>query len=309
MILTNIYIALLAYLIDKFFGEFTFLKHPIIYIGDVISFFEEKFYKDSKRRGLLLVLFVLAVVSFFIFAIYFYLQLLAPTLYVIASAILASMFLAHKMLHDSVAEILYAHNKKELLSQLVSRDTEDLSESDIYKAAIETYAENLNDGVIAPLFYLLLFGLPGIVLYKTINTMDSMVGYRTKRYEKFGKAAARLDDFVNFLPARITALLIMAVAKQKKLFSFYKNGSQHESPNAGHPITAMALTLGIKLGGNTSYFGIVKEKAFFGQGREMITAKELQNMLLFAKKIDTAIIGILTLLAIIAFIFTKVQLS
>jgi len=300
MILTNIYSALLAYLIDKIFGEFAFLKHPIIYIGDIVSFFEEKFYKDSKRRGLFLILFVLAIVSFFAFAIYFYLQLLAPAITIIISALLASMFLAHRMLYDSVAEILYAENKKALLSQLVSRDTENLSENDIYKAAIETYAENLNDGVIAPLFYLLLFGLPGIILYKTINTMDSMVGYRNERYENFGKAAARLDDFVNFIPTRITALLIMAVGKQKKLFSFYKNGAKHESPNAGHPITAMALVLGIKLGGNTSYFGVIKEKAFFGEGRENIEAKDLQNMLQFAKKIDTTIIGLLALFAIIA---------
>ena len=301
--LTNIYIALLAYLVDKFFGEFAYIKHPIIYIGDIISFFEAKFYKDSKRRGLLLVLFVLAVVGFFAYAIYFYLQLLAPALTILISAVLASMFLAHRMLYDSVAEILYAEDKKALLSQLVSRDTENLSESDIYKAAIETYAENLNDGVIAPLFYLLLFGLPGIILYKTINTMDSMVGYRNERYENFGKAAARLDDFANFIPARITALLIMAVGKQRKLFSFYKNGSLHDSPNAGHPITAMALVLGIKLGGDTSYFGIVKEKAFFGNGRENIEAKDLQNMLRFAKKIDKTIIIILTILAIIALLF------
>ena len=301
--LTNIYIALLAYLIDKFFGEFAYIKHPIIYIGDIISFFEAKFYKDSKRRGIFLILFVLVIVSFFAYAIYFYLQLLAPALTIILSALIASMFLAHKMLYDSVAEILYAEDKKALLSQLVSRDTENLSESDIYKAAIETYAENLNDGVIAPLFYLLLFGLPGIILYKTINTMDSMVGYRNERYENFGKAAARLDDFANFIPARITALLIMAVGKQKKLFSFYKNGSLHDSPNAGHPITAMALVLGIKLGGDTAYFGVIKEKAFFGQGREKIEAKDLQNMLRFAKKIDKTIIIILTILAIIAVLF------
>ena len=296
--LTNIYIALLAYPIDKFFGEFTFLKHPIIYIGDIISFFEAKFYKDSKRRGLLLVLFVLVIVGFFTYAIYFYLQLLAPTIAIIISALIASMFLAHRMLYDSVAEILYAEDKKALLSQLVSRDTENLSESDVYKAAIETYAENLSDGVVAPLFYLLLFGLPGIILYKAINTMDSMVGYRNEHYENFGKAAARLDDFANFIPARITALLIMAVGKQKKLFSFYKNGSLHDSPNAGHPITAMALTLGVKLGGNTSYFGTTKEKAFFGQGRESIEAQDLQNMLYFAKKVDRIIVGILVILTI-----------
>jgi len=309
MIVENIYITLFAYMLDKFFGEFTFIKHPVIYIGDIITFFEQKFYNNSIQRGVLLVVFVLMIVIFFTFTIYFYLQLLSPFINIIVSSFLSSMFLAHNMLYDAVGAILHAKDKKSLISQLVSRDTENLSESEIYKAAIETYAENLSDGVIAPLFYLLLFGLPGIVLYKTINTMDSMIGYKNERYEKFGKVAARLDDIANFIPSRLTALLIMAVGKQKNLFAFYKNGAKHESPNAGHPITAMALSLGIKLGGDTAYFGTIKKKAFFGTGRENITAQDLQNMLRFAKKIDTAIIGILILFAIIVFIFTKVPLS
>ena len=200
-------------------------------------------------------------------------------LMVIISALIASMFIAHKMLYDSVREVLVSDNKQEVVAMLVSRDTKDMSESDIYKAAIESYAENLSDGVIAPLFYLLLFGLPGIIVYKAINTMDSMVGYKTQRYELYGKAAALLDDVANYIPARITAVLIMLLSSQKDVFAFYEDGKKHESPNAGHPITAMALALGVRLGGDTSYFGRLKRKPYFGKGRKEITQDDVRAAL------------------------------
>ncbi|WP_324171872.1 adenosylcobinamide-phosphate synthase CbiB [Sulfurimonas sp.] len=218
----NIFIAFLAYLIDKRFGEFRFIKHPVIIIGSIISFFEHKFYKDSVLRGLLLVLFVICCVSFVSISISTFLNNLNIVLNIGFTSILASMFIAHKMLHDSVLEILVSTNKKKSISMLVSRDTQNMSESDIYKASIETYAENLSDGVIAPLFYLLLFGLDGIVIYKAINTMDSMVGYRNMKYEKYGKIAAYLDDITNYIPSRLTAVLIMIVAKKKMSLPFIK---------------------------------------------------------------------------------------
>ena len=277
--MSNLFIAFFAYLIDKKFGEFSFIKHPVIVIGELISFFEEKFYKNTITRGCLLVVFVLSVVSFFSVSLYLYLLVFNSFLNILISSFIASMFIAHKMLRDSVADILHVENKKEALSMLVSRDTKDMSESDIYKAAIETYAENLNDGVVAPLFYLLLFNLPGIIIYKAINTMDSMVGYRNEKYEKFGKCAANLDDIANFIPSRLTAMLIMLLAKQKNLFAFYKDGKKHESPNAGHPITAMALALHVKLGGDTSYFGKIKHKAYFGNGTNTIRKEDVQNAL------------------------------
>jgi len=278
--MSNLIIAVLAYLIDRKFGEFSFIKHPVIVIGELISFGEKILYKKSVFRGLLLVMFVLSVVSVLAISLQLYLNLFLPLgINIIISAFIASMFIAHKMLRDSVEAVITAQNKKEAIAMLVSRDTDELSESDIYKAAVETYAENLSDGVIAPLFYLLLFGLPGIIIYKTINTMDSMIGYKNEKYEKFGKVAARLDDIANYIPSRITALLIMLVAKQKNLFGFYKDGSKHDSPNAGHPITAMALALGIKLGGDTSYFGKVKKKAGFGEGRESIEATDVKRAL------------------------------
>ena len=277
--MSNLIVAILAYLIDKIFGEFASKKHPVIYIGDMILFFEKQFYKDSVLRGLFLVLFVLSLVALFSISLTLYLQFFTHFLEIIITAVIASMFIAHKMLRDSVRDIITAEEKHKAISMLVSRDTEEMSESDIYKAAIETYAENLSDGVIAPLFYLLLFGLPGIVIYKAINTMDSMVGYRNEKYEKFGKAAAILDDIANYIPSRITAVLIMLFSRNYKVWSFYKDGKKHDSPNAGHPITAMALAIGVKLGGDTSYFGQMKKKAHFGKGREEINARDVVKAL------------------------------
>ena len=276
--MTNILIALFAYVIDKIFGEFP-IKHPVILIGEMISFFENNFYKDTILRGFFLVIFMLVSIFFISMTIYLYLDYLPNFLTIIISSIITSMFIAHNMLYNSVKDILTSENKKEAISMLVSRDVEHMSESDIYKASIETYAENLSDGVVAPIFYLLLFGLPGIILYKTINTMDSMVGYRNKKYENYGKAAAILDDVANYIPSRITAVLIMIFSKQKDIFAFYKDGSKHESPNAGHPITAMALACGIKLGGDTYYFGKLKKKPWFGIGREIITPQDVKNAL------------------------------
>lgn len=301
--MSNILVALLAYLVDKTFGEFRFVKHPIICIGELITAFENSFYKDSITRGLLLVMFVTLAAALISLALTSFFELFGTAANIILTSIVASMFLAHKMLYDSVENILTCENapagcqnKKEALSMLVSRDTEHMSESDIYKASIETYAENLSDGVVAPLFYLALFGLPGVIIYKAINTMDSMVGYKNERYERYGKAAARLDDVANFVPSRITAVLVMLVGKQKSLFAFYKDGKKHDSPNAGHPITAMALVLDAKLGGDTYYFGQLKKKPYFGEGKAEINEYDLKSALSLKPKIDFAILATLTLL-------------
>jgi len=277
--MTNLFIALFAYFIDKKFGEFRFIKHPIIIIGELITFFEEKFYKRSIFVGLLLVLFILSITGSLSFALWLYLDYLPNWLNILVSSFIASIFIAHNMLRSSVEGVLIAKDKKIAIAMLVSRDTDEMTQSDIYKAAIETYAENLSDGVVAPLFYLLLFGLPGIVIYKAINTMDSMVGYRNAKYENYGKVAAKLDDFVNFLPSRLTALLIMLVSRKKPLLSFYKDGKKHDSPNAGHPITAMALAIDVTLGGDTSYFGEIKKKPNFGKGHKEIIQEDVKKAL------------------------------
>jgi adenosylcobinamide-phosphate synthase len=291
-------LALIAFIIDKFFGEFAKLKikHPIIYIGDVIKFFENKFYKDTILRGFLLVLFTLSVV----FIVVYFISFIENIFF---QGFLASFTLSSKMLYDCVKDVAESKNiqkKREKISMLVSRDTKDMTNSDINKASIETYAENLSDGVIAPLFYLVCFGLIGAYLYKAINTLDSMVAYRNKRYEKFGKVSARLDDIANFIPSRITAILIALLFKSKKAFKeFNKYGSKHESINAGLPIASMALATNLKLGGDTSYFGKVKQKPYFGGEKEIIEDSDVYKALSIKTSLDIFIIIVLGVLYVL----------
>jgi len=283
-------ITLFAYLIDRIFGEFSFIKHPVSYMGDYILWFESRYYRDSVWRGVVLVVSLLVLT----FGVVDGLELLVdsfvvnPWIQVGLYAVIASMSIASRMLHDAVNDLI---DNPHRIQYLVSRDTQNLTPSDVNKAGIETYAENLSDGVIAPLLYLWLFGLKGAFLYKAINTLDSMVGYRHERYERFGKVAAYLDDVANYLPARITAVLIaLLMGSKEALHGFYAQGKSHDSPNAGHPIAAMGLALGVKLGGDTFYFGKLKKKAIFGTGKGEIEVEDIQRSLALRWRLDLLIV-------------------
>jgi adenosylcobinamide-phosphate synthase len=291
----NALVALVALGADRLFGEFRFIRHPVRFMGDYILWFEKRFYKDSILRGALLTVSLLLVAGGIACGVELFAALLPGWGETLLLGVLSSLFVAHRMLHDAVLEVVTAENPREKVAMLVSRDTDGMDESGVCKAAVETYAENLSDGVVAPLFYLLLFGFTGIVLYKAANTLDSMVGYRNPRYLRFGRVSARLDDVLNYLPARITALMIVLFSKNGR--RFWNNG--HESPNAGQPITAMALVLGVKLGGPTSYGGVVKPKPWFGRGREAIAKADVLRALRFRDRIDlmlTALLGSVALL-------------
>lgn len=277
-------IALIAYLTDRIFGEFRFIRHPVVLMGNFITAFEKRFYRASILCGFWLAFWLLACV----FALVYPISLIDnPWLL----GIIASTGIAGKMLYESVNNVL---SDPSSIRYLVSRDTENLSESEINKAAIETYAENLSDGVIAPLFYLLVFGLAGLFLYKAVNTLDSMVGYRNEKYEKFGKVSARLDDLLNYIPSRITAILILVLfGNLNALKKTWHYGAMHESPNAGYPIAAMALSLDVSLGGPTSYFGRVKYKPYFGEGKREISAEDVRGALALQWKLDTLVILLL----------------
>lgn len=277
-------IALIAYMIDRIFGEFIFIRHPVVLMGDFITAFQKKFYAQTIKRGFWLVVWLLAVVLAIIYPIS-----MINNPWVLG--IIASTGIASKMLYDSVHNVL---SDPQSIRFLVSRDTEKLSPSEINKAAIETYAENLSDGVIAPLFYLLVFGLVGLFVYKAINTLDSMVGYRTEKYEQFGKVSAKLDDVANYFPSRLTALIILSLfGKLLSVKQVWQYGALHESPNAGYPISAMALSLDVSLGGPTSYFGKMKEKPYFGDGKQEISAVDVQRALTLQWKLDTLMIIVL----------------
>ena len=292
-------IALIAYLIDNVFGEFDgvkFIKHPIILMGNYISWFQKKFYADSIVQGGIL------TVSL-VFIVYTITSLLSLIDSILVQGFLASFTLASKMLFDSVKDVITANSleeKREKIAMLVSRDTSSLSNSDVNKASVETYAENLSDGVIAPLFYLVCFGIVGAYVYKAINTLDSMVGYRNEKYENFGKVSAILDDIVNYLPARITAVLIAILFGSKKALSeFNAYGKKHESPNAGLPIASMALCLGLRLGGPTLYFKKLKNKPYFGDGRINIEDTDVVKTLSIKKNLDIFFIILLVFLILL----------
>lgn len=299
----NAAVAAGALLIDRLFGEFLQRGHPVVLIGRLISAFEHRLYADSFSRGVLLWMTTLAISLIAAFFIVWLLQMLPAWLAFLLTTLLASTLLAHRMLYDSVNAVLHSARPQESVAMLVSRDTHSMSHAEAYKAAIETYAENLSDGVIAPLLFLVFFGLPGIVFYKAVNTLDSMVGYRNARYEKFGKFPARVDDLANWIPARISAIFIMLLNRQWRFWSFYANGRQHTSPNAGHPITAMALSCQCRLGGPTAYFGQLQEKAYFGrpQDSRTVTPEHLLCALKRRNAIDLLLIAACVLLGVICY--------
>jgi adenosylcobinamide-phosphate synthase len=165
------------------------------------------------------------------------------------------------------------------LARIVGRDTADLDEQQIRTAVLESLAENLSDGVVAPLFYYALAGVPGLMAYKMVNTLDSMVGYRNSRYEQFGKFAARLDDAANLVPARLTAGLLALIGGSKRGFEFiFTYGHQHKSPNAGYPEAALAGVLDCRFGGPNYYHGQLVPKPYIGNNPRPLAPDEIKRV-------------------------------
>jgi len=284
-------IALCAFVLENIFGSIKFKFHPVYLLGKYIRFFENHFYKDSIFTG-----FILCVSTIIIsIVVVVLIKLLLPEPYwLIFEVIFASVLLANKLLYTEVKKVALSDNPKQKLKYLVSRDVDRLNSSDVYKATIETYAENLNDAVIAPLFYLLLFGIWGIVVYKAVNTLDSMVGYRNSRYEKFGKISARFDDVLNFIPARLTAVLVLLLNKKLKYIKHINYLARHyPSFNAVYPIGAFAYSLEICLGGPSVYFGKTVFKPTLGYNKCTLDRNDVLCALNQKTKIDIAIFLVL----------------
>ncbi|MEI7611134.1 MAG: CobD/CbiB family cobalamin biosynthesis protein, partial [Rhodospirillaceae bacterium] len=209
----------------------------------------------------------------------------------LGEGVLAGGLLAQRSLREHVAAVAAGLRSglaegRLAVSMIVGRDPETLDEAAVSRAAIESLAENFSDGVVAPAFWLLLGGLPGIALYKAINTADSMIGHRTPRHEAFGWAAARLDDFVNLPGSRLTALLLAASAALgadtspgAAFAAVWRDAGRHRSPNAGWPEAAMAGALGLRLAGPRIYAGIAVEDAWMGDGRAAVTADDIDAAL------------------------------
>jgi adenosylcobinamide-phosphate synthase len=231
---------------------------------------------------------------------------------IVVLAILASALIAQRSLDAHVSAVAQALETKgveagrEAVSQIVGRDTRQLDEAAISRAAIESLAESFCDGIVAPLFWLALAGLPGAIAYKAINTADSMIGHKTPRYLAFGWAAARSDDLVNLPASRLAALWLVAASATQKGLSWrrglttaWRDARQHDSPNAGWPEAAMAGALGIRLGGPRAYEGETVDGAWLGDGRRLANARDIRSALGLYRRACTAQMIVLALLAVV----------
>lgn len=271
---------LLAWLLDSFLGDPLWLPHPIVAFGHVIARCERLLNHGRIRfaKGLATAAVLIAGTYFFTFWLLRGAEACSPWLRMLAEIILIFYCLAGTTLIREVRNVFHALERsleegRKQVSRIVGRDTQKLSGQEVRAAALETLAENLSDGVIAPLLWYLLLGVPGMMMYKMINTLDSMIGYRNARYKQFGCAAARIDDTANYIPARLTALLMVLVAGRPGLLKFvFRYGNQHASPNSGYPEAALAGILDCRFGGPHNYFGEEVWKPYIGANpRPLVT--------------------------------------
>lgn len=251
--------------------------HPVTWLGGVIGTADRMLNRPnwSHRVRYLMGGVASAVLVLCVAALaYAISRLLPPTFFgTVLEAAIASSLIASRSLHSHVADVAKPlmtgdiSAARQAVSLIVGRDPAQLEEDGISRAALESLAENMSDGVIAPVFWGLVFGLPGICAYKAINTLDSMIGHRSERHHAFGGFAARLDDAVNFLPARLTGLLLALTAlKQQAWRVMLKDSRRHRSPNAGWPEAAMAGALGIRLSGPRAYGGQTTHQPWLNGG-------------------------------------------
>ena len=278
------------------------LPHPVVLFGKVIDWFDERrgwfgagsFEKDKEAEpGFVAGLAMLAALLFLAMFIAALIHSLGIIGWVI-ELFLVAVLVAQKSLYDHVKRVadalraLGVRGGREAVSMIVGRDVSQLDESGVSKAAIESLAENFSDGVVAPVFWYCVFGLPGMIFYKAVNTADSMVGHHTQRHENFGKAAAVLDDWMNWPAARLSSLLVyMAVMVGKggrfagKVWRVTRrDAGSHRSPNAGWPESSFAAALGLSLGGPRRYGDdVVEADALYAEGRDIATVSDIDSAL------------------------------
>jgi len=267
----------IAMLLDAVFGEprmlWDRLPHPAVLMGRLVAFLDRTLNtgQDRKSKGVL----ALSVLCFTAAVIGSVLSQFGWVIEIIVAAIL----LAQKSLVDHVRAVAKGlrtsiDEGRFAVSMIVSRDTKDMNEAQVARSAIESAAENFSDGVIAPAFWFLIGGLPAMLVYKFVNTADSIIGYKTEKYLEFGWASARFDDLLNWIPARLSMLLIVVFAKQPVNFrAIVSEAKRHKSPNAGWPEAAMARAINVALAGPRSYDGQLQQLHWVNEtGRQTITA-------------------------------------
>lgn len=309
-----IFILVIGWSLDLMLGDPARMPHPVVYMGRWIAFWEHCLNR-GKHRLLLGAMFSVASIGL-VFGLtyalwklpeYFPLAFPLSLCHTLLFAILTFFCLAGRTLRNEVRMVFEAlevslEKGRRQVARIVGRDTQQLSPQEVRTAALETLAENLSDGVIAPLFWFALLGVPGMMAYKMINTLDSMIGYRNERYKDFGCWAAHIDDIANYIPARITALLLLACnallrmdfrSLPSSLAFLWRNARRHASPNSGWPEAALASILDCQFGGTHNYFGQSFYKPFIGDNPRPLTCQDMRlsiRLCLMAESLAVAVL-------------------
>ena len=308
-------ILLSALALDLLLGDPRWLPHPVVQIGRLISFLEPRLRRltgDTRFSGILLLVFTVSTSAGFAWLLLTTADQLPRPASLMTAIIISYTCLAARCLHTESADVATAllqgnlEDARRLLSYIVGRDTDRLEEPDIWRALVETVAENTCDGIIAPLFWLALGGPVAGIAYKAVSTLDSMVGYRNERHIRIGWASARMDDLLNFIPARITAILMIlsaplaGLSAVQAIRTFTRDRFNHPSPNSGHPEAAAAGALKVRLGGPASYNGVQSCKQYIGDPllplderayRGMIRLMYLATVLMFTLATAAPLLG------------------
>lgn len=315
---------ILGWILDHVFGDPEALPHPVVYMGRWISFWEHRLNKGCCRKfkgallaiGSILLIFLLfrTMINALCFIENYGGKHFSFICLVLFQSIAVFYCLAGCTLRKEVRMVFEALDRsleegRSQVARIVGRDTQNLSEQEVKAAALETLAENLSDGVVAPLFWLMLLGVPGMMMYKMVNTLDSMIGYHTPRYLDFGCWAARIDDVANYIPARLTAILILIVGvRYSKSLTFgqccafvCKYGPKHASPNSGWPEAALASILDCQFGGPHNYFGEYFYKPYIGENARLLDNTDKTISLKIANQSETLCVSFLFVILCVVF--------
>lgn len=289
---------LTAWLLDRWLGDPLWMPHPVVAFGKAIAFCEHRLNRGSGRflKGALMATGLVAGVYWGTLLLLRLAASFSPGLLLTLQVLLIFYCLAGTTLVREVRNVFKAADRspeegRRQVARIVGRDTSGLSVGEVRTAALETLAENLSDGVVAPLFWYLLAGVPGMLAYKMVNTLDSMIGYRNERYLRFGCFAARMDDVANYIPARLTAFLMILVSGRLRLIAFVgKYGRCHLSPNSGYPEAALAGILDCRFGGPHHYFGQEVWKPYIGQNARLLTTEDMQLAVRINRRVEVLMV-------------------
>jgi len=279
MLINHLLSLTIAFVVDRIVGDPPSWPHPVKWIGALIAMLDKKFNQGHNRKwkGIVMLLIVLLIVYVPVILISTIAFWIHPIVGVIVEGILIATTIAHKSLQDAALEVYHPlqtedlHEARLKLSYIVGRDTDQLDESEIVRGAIETVAENTSDGVTAPMFWAWIGGAPLALLYRAVNTCDSMVGYKNDKYHDFGWASARIDDVVNWIPSRLTGFIMLLVNRPQKTKVkitwriLFRDAKKHPSPNSGWCEAAAAAILGVQLGGVNTYNGMIFKSGSYGR--------------------------------------------